>query len=172
MKNKILLLISFLILIPIVESAIQDVDVKIIPKWLPFAMSLGRPELEVEPGEVLRTQAYVRNAHNETMRDVRIWFENVSFDIEINPLLIEELKPNEIRNFDVKFLIPENMEEGDYTITMMGVSRDFSEPISSQINLKVRKVEEQIYYLAILVLVLIVSIFIWRRIKLSVKKKS
>lgn len=168
----VLILIIFLMSIPMVEAKIENVTVKIIPRWLPLVISLGTNSLQAEPGETLNLKAYVRNAYNESMKDVSVWFENDNFTVNITPETVEELKPNEIKSFDVKFAIPKDIKEGDYIIEMKGGSKDFSDPIEDIINLKISTIKTEIYYLTLVIGLSIIGLFIWRKVRTNAEKKS
>ena len=171
MKKCIMVLIVFLLSMPAAEAAITNTTVKIIPIWLPLIISIGTNKLEAEPGEILNIKAYARNAYNESMKNVTIWFENeTNVTAAINPTLIEELKPNEIRSFDVVLTIPKDIKEGYYLLEMRGVSSDFSNPIEEKISLKITLIKTEIYYATLVVCIVILSLFLWRRLTYNRKK--
>lgn len=176
MRRKIKTVASVLVIslmfISAAKAAIKDVDIKILPIYLPLRVSLGTDSLDAEPSETVKVQAFVRNAHNESMRQVKVWFENVTFDVQVTPESIDELKPDEIKSFDVSFTVPADMEVGDHVMVMRAVSRDFSVPVIEIITLRVRKMTREIYYLTWAVGFVVVAIFLWRRFKLRSPEKK
>jgi uncharacterized membrane protein len=170
-KKHVLVLIILLASIPVAEAAIGNITIRVIPRMLPFVVSLGTSTLQAEPGETMNLNAYVRNAYNTSMKDVKVWFENVSeFNVEITPESIDELKPDEIRAFSVKFAIPADTREGEYVIVLQGGSRDFSDSVSDVVVLKISKVTNEVYYGTAAGCLIIISLFLWRRFEYNRKK--
>lgn len=156
--------------------------IEIKPGDILVAISAFPAVIETEPGKIIKFKIFVRNGHTISLRNLTL---SVSKDyyppttlspeeraphfeiLNIEPKLIEEIKPGDITSFEVTLKIPEKIERGDYPLFVEIRAQELSLARQTSLVVKIKKVKEWISYFYILAILFLIGLLIWRWRKLT-----
>lgn len=137
----------------------------------------GVPEiLEAEQGQFLQVAITIANPSNSTLHNIRLLIEKIPEEwTQVDPQLINEIKPNETRVFILNFAIPEDAETGEYTMEVTAASEELLSKSSA--SLIVLPIVTAIlpkdflnYFYALVFVVAVILIIILKRRKKEVSR--
>jgi uncharacterized membrane protein len=144
----------------------EETDVEITPEDIPVAISVFPDVIEVETKQATRFRVYIKNGHTESLHNITLYVEESRFEIDVAPEVIEEIKPGDRDYFVVDLTIPEDIEHGDYLLVLEVDADEFTVRRGRGAVIRVSEVKEEVTYLYLLVIFLILFVAIWRGVVL------
>ncbi len=139
----------------------EGVEIKILdPDSIPFAVSIGdRDKIEMRPGETIEVRIFVRNGHTEGLHNLKVNADNTEIVKKIEPEIIDELKPNEIKSFVATLTTAEDAELGSTELSFEVEAREFTRSRIVTTTLVVSEPSDlMIFVYAVIVIAIIGSI--------------
>lgn len=142
----------------------EDTIVEIQPRDIPLAVSAARDIIEVEPSKSIEFKVFMRHGHTNSIHNAKLLIGN-KFEVNVTPVIIEEIKPSETTYFLLTLKVPENMREGDYLIPIEVSADEFPVRYGTSITIRVGKIREELTYLYFLLIIILIGFLVLRKIK-------
>lgn len=161
------------------ESAVKSIvsrgriEIRVLdPDKISFAVSVGdRDKIEIRPGETTDVRVFVRNAHTTSIHNLRVNADNPDIIKSIEPKIMDELKPNEIKSFVAKIGIPKDAKLGSIKVNFEVEADEFTRSRVVPTTIVVSSPSDFMIFVYIIIIVAIVFGIAFK-IYLSSKKKS
>ena len=173
--KKIILTATILFFLFAINVNARELNVSIIDSagysdiWL--GISIGGYKLIAEQGSNYTFRVFIKNGmNNRSLNNVEISPNNLPFEItSIIPKSIGQLKPMEIRIYNVNVSIPQNTKTGKYPIKFDISSNEFPKGLfflDSEIKV-VREIKTYVYIIYAFFIGVILALLFYRKFKQS-----
>lgn len=147
-----------------VERPIPEPEavVEIIPEDIPIAISVFPSPVEIESNKSAEFRVYVRNGHTKPIHNLKLFFKKNDFEVKVVPEIIEKIEPGGKNFFLVNLFVPAKTKRGDYTLAMELGADELAVRRGIGTIIRVKKVREEITYIYLVVISLIILLLVWR----------
>jgi uncharacterized membrane protein len=145
----------------------EEAVVEIVPEEVPVAISVFPDIIEVEPAQSTHLKVFVRSGYTKSLHNISLFIDEGKFKVNIVPDVIEEIKPEAMTFFTVNLVIPEGMEHGEYPLMMEVGADEFTVRRGVYAIIKVGEVKEEITYLYLLIILFLLLILVFRKIRMK-----
>lgn len=173
--KKIILTAAIMFFLLVINVDARELNVSIVDTsgysdiWL--GISTGGYKLIAEQGSNYTFRVFIKNGmNNRSLNNVEISQNNLPFEItSITPKSIGQLKPMEIRIYNVNVSIPQNTQTGKYPIKFDVSCNEFPKGLfflESEIKV-VREIKTSVYILYAFFIAVILALLFYRKFKQS-----
>ncbi|MEM7816204.1 MAG: hypothetical protein QXN71_03730 [Candidatus Aenigmatarchaeota archaeon] len=128
-----------------------------------LAISVLPESIDIEPGGKTEFRVYIKTDWNSSIHNVSISFCK-EYEFQVEPLYIPEMKPGEIRYFEVKMYAPENSTLGKKELEIYVDADEFINKRQKGVTLTVGKVDYITYFIYAGLIIAIIALFLARKI--------